>query len=173
MFRRRGRRGSSLVEMVVAVALLGVGISACVACIGSATRASGVAEDTTAVQLLAREKLAELELQGAGEGQDQGDFGEERPGFAWRTMAEPAETPGLTRVRLTILSGDPERPRQTEFVTYVRGRSRPSATRAASGACQNCHGKISIALSAAPAAGMKWAPLGREVRMASAGEYPR
>ena len=118
--RRPQRHGLSLVEVVVAIFLLAVGISACVACIGSATRASGRAEELTAVQLMAREKLADLELRGAGEGEDQGDFGQERPGYRWRSVTTAADVPGLYRVRLTLLWGDPEQPRTLEYVTYTR-----------------------------------------------------
>ncbi len=115
------KRGFSLVETIVAVALLGVGISACVACMGSATRASARAEEYTAVQLLAREKLAELELASPQEGQETGDFGEERPGYYWRTTTAPTDTPDLHQVRLEIVWGDPEHPRTAEFVTMMRG----------------------------------------------------
>lgn len=116
----RSRRGLTMIEVVVAIALLGTGIAACVACIGSATQAAGRAEEFTAVQLLAREKLAELELQGGQEGEASGDFGEERPGFGWQTLIMPAEVPGLEWVRLRVLWGDPEHPRTVEYVTYLR-----------------------------------------------------
>lgn len=117
---RRARRGLTLVEVVVAVVLLAVGISACVACIGSATRASARAEELTAVQLLAREKLTEFELKGVDAGDAQGDFGPERPGYAWRSVSTAADVTGLSRVRLTLLWGDPEHPNTVEYVTYAR-----------------------------------------------------
>jgi general secretion pathway protein I len=116
----RRRRAFSMIEVVVAIALLGVGIAACVACIGSATHASGRAEELTAVQLLAREKLTELELSGVREGEDQGDFGPSRPGYAWRTTVTAGDAPGLSQVRLQLLWGDPARPRTADYVTYVR-----------------------------------------------------
>ena len=119
---RVGRRGLTLVEVVVAIVLLAVGISACVACIGSAARASSRAEAFTAEQLLAREKLAEIELRGVREGAAHGDFGPERPGYAWRTVATPADLRGLYHVRLLLLSGDPEQPHTSEYVTYTRSR---------------------------------------------------
>lgn len=119
--RRTGtRRGFTMVEIVVAIALLGVGITAAVACIGSASQASARAEEFTAVQLLAREKLAELELKGAAEGEDHGDFGDNRPGYAWQTSVTSADVSGLSRVRLRLLWGDPARPRSVDYVTYVR-----------------------------------------------------
>jgi prepilin-type N-terminal cleavage/methylation domain-containing protein len=118
--RRTRRRGFTMVEMIVATALLGVGIAACVACIGTATRASGMAEEYTAVQVLAREKLAEIELEGTREGADEGDFGQERPGFAWETLAAPSGVPGLRQVRLTLIWGPEDRPRREEFVTFVK-----------------------------------------------------
>jgi hypothetical protein len=109
--------------VIVAVALLGVGIAACVACIGSSTRASARAEEYTAVQLMAREKLAEIEIHGASEGEDGGEFGPERPGYGWRTVTTRADVPGLLRVRLTVLWGDPEHPYTAEFETYSRSLS--------------------------------------------------
>jgi prepilin-type N-terminal cleavage/methylation domain-containing protein len=114
------RRGFTVVEMIVASALLGIGIAASVACIGSATRASGKAEEMTAVELMAREKLAELRLRGSQEGPQEGDFGPEREGFAWRTSATEADVSGLRRVRLTILWGNPDAPKHADFDTYVR-----------------------------------------------------
>lgn len=113
------RRGFSLVETVVTVALLGVGISACVACMGSATRAAARAEEFTAVQLMAREKLAEIELRPPTEAEDDGDFGEERPGYYWRTRVMPADVAGLRQVKLLIAWGDGEHPRTAEFTTFV------------------------------------------------------
>lgn len=121
---RKRRRGQSMIEVVVAIALLGTGIAACVACIGSASRAAGSAEEYTAVQLLAREKLAELELRGGPEGEASGDFGEERPGYGWQTLISPADLPGLQRVRLRVLWGDPANPKSVEYVTYLRKGAR-------------------------------------------------
>jgi hypothetical protein len=111
-----------MVELVVAVALLGIGIAACVACIGAASHASGRSGEYTAVQLMAREKLAEIQMQGAPEGESQGDFGPERPGYAWRTVAGASDVSGLKEVRLTVLWGDPQNPRGEAFVTLVRGK---------------------------------------------------
>jgi type II secretory pathway pseudopilin PulG len=135
--RIRGRRGIALVEMVVAVTLLGIGIAAAAACISSATRASGRAEELTAVRLLAREQLADLQTEGVSEGEDQGDFGEDRPNFKWRTVATPGQGGGK-QVRLTILWGDEDHPRQQEFVAYARStpQSQDSTT---SVECMSCH----------------------------------
>lgn len=114
------RRGFSLVETVVTVALLGVGISACVACMGSATRATARAEEYTAVQLMAREKLAEIELMPPTETEEDGDFGEERPGYYWRMRTMPTDVSGLRQVKLLIAWGDGDHPRTAEFTTFVR-----------------------------------------------------
>lgn len=137
MIRRIPHRGLSLVEVVVAVALLGIGIAACVACVGSATLASQRAEEFTAVQLLAREQLAQIELRGANPGEDRGDFGAERPGFGWQTATTESDVPGLLQVSLTILWGNPEQPRRAEFVTQVR---RPATGQhPTSSVCDGCH----------------------------------
>ena len=126
-----------MVEMMVAVALLGIGIAACVACIGSASRASGAAEQYTAVQLLAREKLAEIELTGAGTGPSEGDFGEERPGYWWQMESGEPGLTGTQPVKLRVFWGDPEKPRHAEFVTEVRRAS--SVTMASTSPCSGCH----------------------------------
>ena len=133
-----------MIEVVVAVALLGIGIAACVACIGSATQASGRAEEYTAIQLLAREKLAEIELGGAAVGDAHGDFGPERPGYAWRTVTTSTDVRGLVQVRLTLLWGDPERPRTDEFITYLRSAAPARLSRAGS-ECMGCHGSGPLA----------------------------
>lgn len=137
--KRAGRHAFTLVEVVVAVALLGVGVAACVACIATATRAAGVAGERTAVQLLAQEKLAEIHLRGAADGEDRGDFGPERPGFAWETRARTDPETGLQCVRLAIRWGDPERPRHAEVSTLVR-RQAPTLLQSATSPCERCHG---------------------------------
>jgi hypothetical protein len=109
--------------MLVAVVLLGVGIAACVACIGTATRASGAAEELTAVRLMAREELTKLELQGVADGEDHGDFGPDRPGFGWQTVSKETDTPGLRQVVLTILWGPEDHPKKAEFRTFVREKA--------------------------------------------------
>ena len=136
---RRPRRGLTMIEVVVAVALLGIGIAACVACIGSATRASSRAEEYTAVQLLAREKLAEIELEGAALGEAHGDFGPERPGYGWQTVTTATDIRGLVQVRLILLWGNPDQPRTEEFTTFVRAGS-PSRLSQAGSQCDGCHG---------------------------------
>ena len=144
------RRGLSLVEVVVAVALLGIGIVACVACVGSATLASQRAEEFTAAQLLAREQLAQIELRGAAPGEGQGDFGPERPGFGWKTVTTDGDLPGLLQVRLVILWGNPDQPRRAEFVTQVR---RPTTgQRPSISSCDRCHNGKPGADSSAPSA---------------------
>jgi hypothetical protein len=72
---------------------------------------------------MAREKLAELDLQGVQEGETSGDFGEERPGYGWQTSASPADVSGLLQVRLRIQWGDPAQPRTVEYVTFVKRRA--------------------------------------------------
>ncbi len=105
----RGRCGYLLLEVVIALGLLVVGLSA----IGMQVQTSYETTHETARMLramnLAESKMAELEsglildIDSAIEDDLEEEFGRLFPDFAWRLRLDPTETPELWAVRLDIL----------------------------------------------------------------------
>jgi general secretion pathway protein I len=103
----RGRLGFTLLEVMVAVALLSIALVAILkANVENLTALTESREMTTAT-LLAASKLAEVEAVGADRWTEfQGDFGEEYPDFTWEVENEPADLEGLRRVAVTVRRGE-------------------------------------------------------------------
>src|ERR1700686_4879594 len=100
---RKLRSGFTLVEVLVAAAVLAIGISAGVRTLGALSRASvGAADRETAVRL-AGERLAMIEgVEGVNAGNTEGSFDSE-PRFRYQQQVSPAtnET-GVLEVTVTI-----------------------------------------------------------------------
>lgn len=119
---RRRAAGFTLVEMVVATILLFVGGVAAMMCISSSLRITGVAEAHAKAAMLAERRLAELETQPdlTTAGDQQGDFGDEYPGYQWQQMVEPTDLTDVVRVTITIAWPNGTRTGRAVFVTMLR-----------------------------------------------------
>lgn len=127
---RHNRQGFTLVEMIVAAILLVVGVVAALACIGSATRSTALAAEYTTAALLAQQRFAEIEAQPdqLTSGDQQGDFGEEFPGYSWHQMVETTDFGGLVRITLTIEWPSGATRRSVQFVTYEQTQTQQQAS---------------------------------------------
>lgn len=114
----RPEAGFTLLEVMVAVAIIAI---AMVTLLGSQSQSVSVADRgryTVDVALLAQHRLALLETEPFEDiASDSGDFGEDYPGFAWRTEVEEIsgedldlkDADGLLkRVDLVVFRGDDE-----------------------------------------------------------------
>lgn len=83
-------RGFTVLEVLVALAILGSAFTMLLAAHASAVRVEGSAQRLMTGTLLARQILTKTEVEGVPElGGDSGDFGEAFPGYAWeRTVQE-------------------------------------------------------------------------------------
>lgn len=89
---KRARRGFTLLEVMIAVAIIAI---ACTAILGSQSQSvslAGEAKFYTTATLLAQHKMSEIEIKTLSElMSDSGDFGEDFPGYSWRLdVQEPA-----------------------------------------------------------------------------------
>ncbi len=102
LIRNRGP-GFTLLEVLVAVAILAIALVAILkANVQSLDALTGTRETTTA-SLLAAGKLAEIEAAGAANWSElQGDFGEDYPGFTWEVESTVAELEGVIRVAVIV-----------------------------------------------------------------------
>ena len=105
------RKGFTLLEVVVAIAMLGVGMAALLALFSGSLRLAGGSRDTSAAAVYASQRLEEALLAPApAEGEEKGPFGEK---YRWvmRTSFLPPdeeESPYRpVRIEVTVTWGEP------------------------------------------------------------------
>jgi general secretion pathway protein I len=120
------RKGFTLIEVLVATAVLAVGIAAGVRALGAMTRASAAAQDRTTAVHLASERLAVLEAAvDATPGtldvdltDAQGQFDAD-PRFRWEQRVATASDPDLLDVTVTVSWGSGRSEHRYEVTTYL------------------------------------------------------
>ncbi|HJN16213.1 MAG TPA: type II secretion system protein [Armatimonadota bacterium] len=101
--RARRRGGFTLLEVIVSLAIMGVGIVAVIEAYGAAMRLSLQDEFLTTATFLASGKMEEVIKETyITAGQDEGDFGEEFPDFTWSVEIADSEIEGLELVTVTV-----------------------------------------------------------------------
>jgi prepilin-type N-terminal cleavage/methylation domain-containing protein len=121
------RRGFTLVEVLVAAAVLAIGISAGVRTLGVMARASAAAADRETAVRLAEQRLATLEaIDGAAAGDAEGQF-EEEPRFRWQQHVTAASTTGVLEATVTITWPEGALTRRFAVTTYLLDPSQTTA----------------------------------------------
>ena len=113
------RRGFTLVEVLVATVLVALGLVGALTTFSVANRASLASRNDTLIPELAEMKLSELRAQPWDElpGTQSGDFGEDYPGFTWRTTVQDPDENNMLKVDLVIHTKEAGRAREVEFTT--------------------------------------------------------
>lgn len=100
--------GFTLVEVLVATALLAIGLLGALTAFSMAARVTGTSATDTTVSFLAQQKLAEIQALGKSQlppGTSRGDFLPSDPEYSWQmTVYQPDEL-NVVRVDLTIYAG--------------------------------------------------------------------
>ena len=119
--RRRAQSGFTLVEMIVATVLLAVGVVATLGAIHAAAQTTQAADGAQMSALLAQKQLTQLELQPdqLTGGDQQGEFGDEYPGYKWQQSVEATDYANLFKVTLTVSWGSGNDQHKREFITYL------------------------------------------------------
>jgi general secretion pathway protein I len=100
------RAGFTLLEVLVAVAILAIAMVAILKANVQNLDALTTSRETTTASLLAASKLAEIEAAGvANWGESQGDFGEDYPEYTWQVEASSTEVEGLERIVVVVQRG--------------------------------------------------------------------
>jgi general secretion pathway protein I len=122
MRRRRGTRGFTLIEVLVATVILAIGLLAALTAFSMAARASGASRNDTVVPLLAEEKFAEVQTTPRDQlvaGDSSGNFGDEYPDYSWdMRIAQPDELHRVS-VDLVIHARQSGRTRDARFSTII------------------------------------------------------
>jgi len=97
-------RGFTLLEVLVAVAILGAGLAVLLGAVNRNLIMASQSKNLSIAGLLAQRRLAEIELEGYPEiREEQGQF-EEAPEFRWFLSVRPFEISNLdTKIRIVIL----------------------------------------------------------------------
>lgn len=97
-------RGLTLLEVLVAVAILGTVLAVLLGAVNRNLIMASQSKNLTIAGTLAQQKLSEIELEGYPQiGEEQGEF-EEAPGFDWTLSVRPFVIPNLQiEVRLVTL----------------------------------------------------------------------
>jgi general secretion pathway protein I len=115
-------RGFTLVEVLVATAVLALGLLAALTAFSTAARVNGAARNDTTITFLAQQKLAEIRVlgrEGLVGAESAGDFGSEHPGYGWELFVREPDELNVVQVDLVITSMEAGRPRETWFSTLV------------------------------------------------------
>lgn len=116
-------KGFTLLEVMIAVGLIAIALTALLGNQSQSVSLANEAKFNTSAAFLAQSKLAEIEAIPAGDlNDDNGDFGDEFPGFRWAVtvndvkLAEAEEVADyLQQVDLALIWGD-----QGQYKYYVR-----------------------------------------------------
>lgn len=115
-------RGFTVIEMIVAMLLLGIGVTGAVMAISGTSGSSAVSRDLTVLSLLAQRRLAEAEAEAAylgqwTEGVDEGDFGEDYPDYRWEQEVAATDTTDLLQITVVVHHTEGNSERTFELTT--------------------------------------------------------
>ena len=100
---RGSRSGFTLIEVLVAIVLIGIGVTAVVASLGSLTSSFRRSVETENLQRLAHEKFDELIATGEWVSVSQGGFeGERYSDYTWSVESETTSIAGLEYMKVTV-----------------------------------------------------------------------
>lgn len=120
----RTERGFTLIEIMMAVAILSFGLVLVLQSFATALEGLKGARRVSAASSLLEEKMEELkekarEENGMAEGPLSGEFDKEYKGYKWDASVKPGPVAELNELELTVSWTDGKTPRNLSAVTYV------------------------------------------------------
>jgi hypothetical protein len=109
--RHAAKRGFSLLEVLVAISLVGLGVAGSMGAMSSISKNQVRVIETERMERLAADKLAELISTGEafnGDGSGSFDGGRDTQDMTWKSLDEPTGTENLDVITITVTKGDRE-----------------------------------------------------------------
>lgn len=112
MARRTGEAGFTLVEMLVALAILGIALVALLNAVGENVRAAGSIRQSLLAGIVAENRMVETiaipDGQQAGTDSDEADLAGQK--WVWRREILPTLDPTMQRIEITVMPQGQETP---------------------------------------------------------------
>jgi prepilin-type N-terminal cleavage/methylation domain-containing protein len=116
----RHRRGFTFVEILAALAFLGILIPVVVSALMTSNRAAVVSERSTVATRLGENRLNEMMLSDAWTTEsNRGDFGAEWPGYRWEMAKADWESGAMTELTLNVFFQVQGQDQQVQLSTLV------------------------------------------------------
>lgn len=113
-------KGFTLLELILALAILSFGLIAIIGSFTAGLRASKLIQDEITAQSLAQQKMEELLMQESLTwGYSDGDFGPDYPLFCWQTEIIPQDDPDLQKITLILSWKDRGKTRDLKLETLI------------------------------------------------------
>ena len=118
---RNGERGLTLLEVIVAMAILAIGITGVLRAFSMGMFTCKAAESYSMAAMLAQQVTSELErTPDLADGRMSGDFGKDWPGYRWVADIRDATGADLQRVQITVLWDVGKQTRHLQMLTLLR-----------------------------------------------------
>lgn len=112
-------RGFTLVEVLVAMAILSIALVAVFQLQSQSVSMSAEARFATSAALLAQGKMTEIETGNVVSGRNQeGDFGHDYPQYSWRVDISDTQLPQFKRIEVTVFNKNLARGGSYQLVLY-------------------------------------------------------
>jgi len=113
------RLGFTLVEVLVAMAILSIALVAVFQLQSQSVSMSAEARFATSASLLAQSKMTEIETGGVNTGRKQeGDFGPDYPQYGWRLDISDTQLPQFKKIEVTVFNKNLARGGVYKLVLY-------------------------------------------------------
>ena len=125
---RKRRAGFTLMEVMLALVILGVGLTAITQSVMMVMRSSGLTARYTQATILAQNKMEEVLARAEPpKSEEKGEF-EDHPGMAWKIVPEKSAIENLAQIRVLVTFSAPGGTRTVEYVTLMANRTPPAAS---------------------------------------------
>ena len=121
--RRRSRQGYSLIELLAALTIFGLGVLGSMELFAVCLQSTSASLGYTQAALLAQGRIEEIIAEeNTATGTDSGDFGDDFPGHSWETHIENTHQDGLISVEVVVTWTERGRDKAYRLTTLVAER---------------------------------------------------